>query len=278
MNIKKIIIGGLIVITLGVGVYYYYSYYGGATSDKKRKRKIVFRKKSNFSGADGKGVVGRTELTFDTPDKDAVVIDVPAMEAAFYKSSELPLIKSKLALIDKAYGVYIKNSARISNVKEEIIKAFIWVESAGNPNVIGGQSVGLMQINPPTAQDVIKMELKKGRLNNEEKAIIKKYLGNNVNFSNPTVTVSDLKKPEFNILIGTLYLGILIDEETTTYANRKICRLDYVITRYNQGYYKFRVGLKPSGDVAEVCSKVGITCGYIKKVLGVNGVLDILTA
>jgi hypothetical protein len=294
MNAKKIIIISLLSLTLIGGAYFLYrKLSSGATAESKRNRRIKFNTNpETTSSATGTG----STVEFLVGDS---IVDVPSLkESVNTTPTKIAQVRTTLATIGLKYGTIINNIASITNVRSEIIKSFIFVESGGDPNVIGGISVGLMQVNPTTAQDVIKMEIKKGRLSEAEKTIIKKHLPN-INWAAPIVTTADLKKPELNILIGALYIGILIDEETITekviiapsttvfggtlkteevsMMVKKI-RLDHVIVRYNQGYYKYIVGTKPSGNASAVCTKVGITCGYIKKILGTDGTLSLLLA
>ncbi|MEI7962049.1 MAG: transglycosylase SLT domain-containing protein [archaeon] len=291
MNAKKVIIISLLSLTLLGGAYFLYKKLSSsATAESKRNRRIKFNTNPTTSSIGG----NTTKVEFQVGDS---IIDIPSLPESFYDTTtKVAQVKMTLATIELKYGAYINNIAAITNVKPELIKSFIFVESNGDPNIMGGISVGLMQVNPTTAQDVIKMEIKKGRLNAQEKAIILKYLPN-INWANPVVTTADLKKPEFNILMGTLYMGILIDEETVTEkvviapatsifggelkteevsVMVKKIRLDHVIVRYNQGYYKYIVGTKPAGNTSTVCTKVGITFSYIKKILGTGGTLSLL--
>lgn len=288
--LKIVLITLLVASVLGIGIYSYIKLHTGATASAKKNRRLKFKRidTSNFSNA-----VGDSQITSG----DSIIL-VPSLNEAFFNDTQLTTVKLKLATIENTYGKYINNSAVISNVSPEIIKAFIFVESSGKANAVSptGCCFGLMQISPATAKDIIAMENRKGRLNDKEKAIIKKYKGSNANFSNLTITKEDLFKPELNILIGTIFIGILIDEEITDkvtdilgyendwlkgqvnpiYKTAKFVRMEFVIARYNGGYYKWSSKPKPVGTTTDVCTKTG-SCEYIKKILGTNGVLTILT-
>ena len=298
-NWKKGLIIAAIVVTLGLSSYIVVHNFVGATASKKKNRNIIFMPPVDGDAADTTDASVLDDTSSNASGKlitaNDSIIEVPALQDAFYSSgTQANSVKLGLQTIGNNYGQYIANIASFTNVKQEIIKSFIWVESAGNPNVISGASVGLMQVNPDTAHDTIRTEYLKGRLNDFEEAIIQNYLGS-VDFSNVTVTSDDLKKPELNILIGTMFLGQLMDEETYTsdtytgavndwinaavdpiFGQQKYIRLDFVIMRYNQGAYIFSSRQRPQGAVADCCPVSG-SCDYIKKILGVNGTLQLLT-
>ena len=74
-----------------------------------------------------------------------------------------------------------------------------------------------------------------------------------------------------NILIGAIYLGILIDEETE--GNE--VRLDKVVIRYNKGYYADKQGKGLIGDLDSLfASENTESKNYVLKLLGINGTLD----
>lgn len=261
MNYKKLIIGGLIVVLLAGSVYLISR--NGVSAETKKARRIVIQRQSLGGGLYPEVPVNSTD----------VFVRIPAT-TAYYKDSDVPLNKKAIDTITTSYGVYIDKIAKLTNVSSDILKAFIFVESGGNETIHYGGTFGLMQIDPASAGEIMAKEYKKGRLSNPERAIIRAYLGENYDFgSKALVPPEKLVKPELNILIGAIYLGLLIDEETHTKNGVKECRLDYVIARYNRGYYRFNKNTKPTGTVNEICEKLG-ACNYIKKIMGVNGILE----
>lgn len=207
-------------------------------------------------------------------------IKIPAIPISFYKPEDMPKIKEKVNEIKTKYGRYIKNSATISNVPEDLIASFIFIESRGEEKVInkGSQSTGLMQITPNSATDVLTLERTKGRLNDKEKSVLKQLLGaekfNKVikaNMGSTIITQQDLLIPELNILIGTIYLGMMIDRHT----EGETVRLDKVVVAYNAGMYAFKSGKGLVGDTQKLLASLpSETQNYIKKLVGKNGVLD----
>jgi soluble lytic murein transglycosylase-like protein len=217
----------------------------------------------------------------------ALSVQIPMTNRIFYSNSALVQNKTKLAEIGKKYFKEIKQAETLTNVPGALILSVIFTESAGNPNVVSYVgAAGLMQVMPQTANDVIYFENKAGRLTSKELVILKKYLGNRIlgplkqkylshkikenNYSGNVVVKADMLKPEFNILIGAMYLGLLIDQHSESSG----LRLDKALLRYAQGYF-----FKPaSGNVEQVLDHVkgksNEAYSYVLKVLGKNGLLE----
>lgn len=218
-----------------------------------------------------------------------LIVNIPEVAEAYkyYTDAVLPQNKAKLDSIKAQYGSIINYVSKITNVPVLLIIAFIFIESSSSPNAISpAGAVGLMQLKPASASDILVMEKMKNRLRPEEATILTKYLGarftdgimkmkylgNKVTVGNVKsatwVTKDDLLKPELNILIGSIYLAMLLAEES---KDGKL-RLDRVVVRYNKGY---RSDL-PSGTVHDVLASTKIpneSKDYIRKLLGVNGVI-----
>lgn len=205
--------------------------------------------------------------------------DVPLYTLAYYSGADITQIAAKLNGIKQQYGAITASIASLTNLPEQLIRGFIFIESGGMANAVGGASIGLMQIDPVTAHGMIFLENKKGRLTAGEKAVLYKYLGARLDLilkdkwmnQSQHVTAADLYNPEFNTLVGSIYLGILVDEHT----EGDVLRLDKIVSRYNRGYYS-KSGL--TGDLMAVYNaQPTITKSYILKLAGKNGVLDIMT-
>jgi soluble lytic murein transglycosylase-like protein len=208
-------------------------------------------------------------------------IKIPATERSYYSNAEYEQMKTKVAGIINTYKDIIWNVARLTNLPTEIIISLIWIESNGKENAISpAGAIGLMQLTLNTPTDMVYLENKKGRLTDEEKTIIRKYIGNRLdtilkmkyyNQYGIQFTQADLKKPELNILLGSIVFGLIMDEET---YNGQV-RLDRAIIRYNRSYLtKIQPG--SLADVLYIYS--GETSNYILKFIGKNGVLSLLTA
>lgn len=214
-------------------------------------------------------------------------IKIPSIPDKFYPDHVVPQIEDKIKnVIRPKYGKYINNISKISGVPVALIESFIFIESAGNEKAKSPYATGLMQLSPATASDVIVKEKGLGRLEKEEADILKKYLGsrfslvekvkpNQKSLGKTFVTNNDLFKPEFNILVGTILLGQLINEFT---EGGKL-RLDKVVTIYNGGRYS-KAGKKIisfKGDTKELLTQIPKeSSDYIKKLVGTQGVLDII--
>ena len=216
-----------------------------------------------------------------------LAVPIPMTPRIFYSNAALPQNKAKLDQIGKKYYKEIKQAEELTKVPGALILSVIFTESAGNPSVVSYVgAAGLMQVMPQTANDVIYLENKSGRLTQGELAILKNYLGTRINgplkqkylshkikennFSGNVVVRADMLKPEFNILIGAMYLGLLIDQHRETSG----LRLDKALLRYAQGYF-----FKPApGNVEQVLDHVKgkstEAYSYVLKVLGKNGLLE----
>ena len=200
------------------------------------------------------------------------------------------------------YGKEIKSISSMTKVSPEIIASFIAIESGGKKNVNdahGGATrgfatpyVGLCQFNRAFCFEVIEREKKEGRLSPAELTLLNKYgitfdskgqiTGTGVE-RNSNNTIRAIKKdvaikPELNILIGTLYIGQYIDSTWGTEKDGTI-RMDRVITYYNWGKGGFDKNNLNIANLERIMSIVpDETTGYIKKMIGKNGALDVATS
>lgn len=212
-------------------------------------------------------------------------IKIPALKESFYNSDSAKLNEDKIVnVIRPKFGKYIDNISEMTGVPVELIEAFIFIESGGNPNAQSPYAVGLMQVGLATGSDTLIFEKGAGRLQDEEAAILKKYLGSRYSLIEKVkpkqksigktfITKADLLKPELNILIGSILLKQLCDEFT---ENGKV-RLDKVVAVYNGGRYsKSNKKVIPfKGTTKELLAIVPKeTSAYVLKLIGTNGILD----
>ena len=209
-------------------------------------------------------------------------------EKGFYPESAVPAIKKKLAGIYDTYKNDIDLAVKLVNIPKSLIISIIFEESGGIKTLISSAgAVGLMQIKPQGANDTIFLENKYGRLSIAEKeylreligddrltAILKqKYLGHKIkenDFKGNVISRTDLTNSRFNILTGSILLGLLIDQHTTN----GVVRLDKAIIRYGQGYF-----FKPTGDTIEetlesIKNRKEVY-NAVLKILGKNGLIKI---
>jgi soluble lytic murein transglycosylase-like protein len=206
-------------------------------------------------------------------------------------------VKGQVENIMKKYGAFIRTASENAKIPAQVIASFIAVESGGNPTAGGASSPtqGLMQWNRTYAKNILETENRLGRLTPEEKSILAKY-GVTFNAQGQTrvITQADAIKPELNILIGTILLGQYADsyhdggKSTIVGGVRRKwavddkngeLRLDRMIAVYNAGAYgdagsKARTGTHDSAR--QLADNVNaVTSSYIKKMLGVNGAMDV---
>lgn len=193
-------------------------------------------------------------------------------------------IEAQLRKIWTNYGKYIQFASKESGIPSEVLVSFISVESGGNPTAGGSGSAtqGLMQFNKNYVKAQLKNEFTSKRLSDAEKSKLAAY-GFNFDASGNTrdFTQADLIKPELNILVGSIVLGQLIDQPFGTQNGN--LRLDKVITAYNSGLYskwsKIAIASKSTNakQLHDELSGNKTTQYYIRKILGLNGSLDIST-
>jgi hypothetical protein len=212
-------------------------------------------------------------------------LKIPFTQLKFYQDGQKKAIADRIKVIESKYGNIIRNISNLTGVNEEIIKAFIFIESRGEETAQSPYAIGLMQVGLATASDALILEKSSGRLSAEEEAILKKYMGNIPQFDKlkpnqksigkTWVTKDVLFKPELNILIGSIVLKQLIDE----FTEDGVPRLDKVAVIYNAGRYG-GIGKKTIAHKGTTEELVGILpkepSSYITKLVGTNGVLDII--
>jgi soluble lytic murein transglycosylase-like protein len=215
-------------------------------------------------------------------------VALPMTTAAYYPTSQAGMVRQRIVEIRQQYSRLIEQSSELTRVPAGLIAGLIFVESNGRASAVSSAgAVGLMQLKPQSANDAIFLENRMERLTDAERAIIvrylgaraegifrMKYLGHKLPQNNQTgnvVTKEDLVKPEFNILVGSMLLGLLIDQHT----EGSVLRLDKAVVRYNQGYF-----YKPPGDtIAQTLDSARLRSAeaynYILKMVGKNGALEV---
>ena len=214
-------------------------------------------------------------------------VAIPMISTPFYAKEKTPQLKSALAGIAKRYYNSIRLAEHLTKVPGAIILSIIFAESAGDENVISSAgAVGLMQLKPQTAHDTLVQENNFKRLSTSEINILKNHLGARLdsilaqrylgqklksnNYSGNVITKTDLLNPEFNILVGSIYLGLLIDQ----HEEKGTLRLDKVVLRYNQGYFYKPKGNTIKETLVSAKKRSEEAYAYVLKVVGKNGLLE----
>jgi hypothetical protein len=216
-----------------------------------------------------------------------LAIKIPSITGKFYPDYAVPQIKDKInSVIEAKYGKLIDNISRITGLNRDIILSFIFIESAGKENAETPYAVGILQVSKATASDALIKEKGRDRLSGEEAEMVKKYLGERYSIIEKVkpkqttigktfITREDLLKVEFNLLVGSIILKQLIDE----FTENGVARLDKVAVLYNTGRFS-KVGkdvIAHKGTTDELIAKIPVGQGdYVKKLLGVNGLLDLI--
>lgn len=223
---------------------------------------------------------------------DILGIPIPAIPISYYPTSQVDQIASSVEVINAQFGSLIQQSSGISNLPWQLETAIIFIESDGNPNAVSNSgAIGLMQITPESAYETIRIESVNKRLSDQEKSLILKYLPDfdftihfgslineplNSDLSDKIKTA--LLNPEFNILIGGIYLRYCLDSNK---IGGKI-RLDKAIIFYDFGPSRISIYDNPLfrySDINSLYMESFLpleTRDYILKLIGVNGILDII--
>lgn len=223
-----------------------------------------------------------------------VIIKRRYTDLAFYQKKESAEFRAIRSDLMARYGREMRQAATLANVPLTVLQGIILIENATlNPSFVNPFGfVGLGQINTDTASDVIIREKKKKRLSNAEIDVLRKQLGKRldvlfladvdpkkagnqpIDLGYSIVNNTDLKNPEFNLMVSAMYVSQLIDEELEATANGELVRLDRVIVRYNQGYYYKINRVKTDTLIAQLPKQPK---DYIKKMVGANGMMETLT-
>jgi soluble lytic murein transglycosylase-like protein len=223
---------------------------------------------------------------------------IPALKASFYTDAQVATNVKPIISRIKASAYYPKVIAYSNRMgmPVEFLVAIIGTESGGNnvgENSFG--AIGLTQMTRATAYDTILKEVKLGFLMDFEKDYIKKMVPalKTKNFAIKAGVFEGLypvsrgstiwnqlgtalKDPEFNIFMSSMRLSQLAYQFRDSQG---VPQLHKVLGRYNgtiatgERVAKY----KNAWDAASASDVPTETRNYIKKVLGVNGFLDVMT-
>jgi len=80
--------------------------------------------------------------------------NLPALNQSFYNASSAKMIEEKIKnVIRPNYGAIITKISQLTGVNSELIEAFIFIESSGDPTAQTPYAYGLMQVGLATASD-----------------------------------------------------------------------------------------------------------------------------
>lgn len=222
-----------------------------------------------------------------------VAIKVPDVNRSFtqgsYKYSDPAVAKANKAVLDKIYadlGTFITRWGIEFEVDDSIIAGFIATESGGKntpPNKY--DATGLMQMTPNSVWEIlVKWQVMvNSPLSAKAISFFNKAIPSSKNFNANTLPSSAVKSeirkalqnnPEFNIAIGTATLRWLLE----AFKDGNIASVNKVMVSYNAGYYSMRNKVKGIMTTQELINNKSIPVesrGYLLKMLGVNGFLDL---
>lgn len=222
-----------------------------------------------------------------------VEFKVPDVNRSFsqgsYKYSNKSVIDANKGILDKVvknYSKFINTWGEEFEIDNSIIAGFICTESGGTnapPNKY--DATGLMQVTPNTVWEILAkwQVMVKTPLSEKAKSFFNKAIPSSKKFNSNTLPSSAVKSeirsalqrnPEFNIAIGTAVLRWLLE----AFKDGDVAHLNKVMVSYNAGYYSMRNKVKGKMTTEQLLNNKTIPLesrGYLLKMLGVNGFLDI---
>ena len=222
-----------------------------------------------------------------------IAIKVPDVNRSFaqgsYKYSDPATLKANKAVLDKIYntfGGYISKWGTEFEIDDSIISGFIATESGGKntaPNQYN--ATGLMQLTPNTVWEVLAKwdNMVDTPLSDMATSFFNKAIQSSIDFDSSTAPtdavknqiISALQKnPEFNIAIGSATLRWLLE----AFKDGNVAGINKVMVSYNAGYYAMRNKVKGVLTTEQIINNKSFPLesrGYLLKMLGVNGFLDL---
>jgi hypothetical protein len=224
-----------------------------------------------------------TKFDFTVPQLNNYFVQKGGID--YSKSHIIESHKKMINDVEKNYGKIIDKWADVFDIDRGIIISFICTESGGKnaPRNFAG-AIGLMQVTAPTAYEIIAKwgTQVKVPLSAETKTLLKSKVSSSSSWnSNRLMTSSDktqiesaLKNVEYNIAVGTATIRWMIE----AFNKIGVGGLDKVMVAYNAGYYGKRNKIK-NMTVVQLANAKDIlkaeTRGYIVKMLGVHGFMDL---
>jgi hypothetical protein len=214
-----------------------------------------------------------------------LTIELPMVQQSYkyYDQGSITSRKASYTKLVSLYGNYVQQAVTLNNLPAHLLEAVVLVENdrIDVDSVSAAGAVGIAMIKPLSATDILVTARKKRLLSAEKQAVLKKRLGSRMSqvlaadLGKTIITAADLKDPEFSLMLAGIYLSLLIAEHQSESSSW----LQYVVARYNQGYYLLTARKIPRGlSVPELIKQVPGECkNYLVKMLGVRGWLDILT-
>ncbi len=182
-------------------------------------------------------------------------------------------------LVEK-YDSVVSEVSTLARVPRWLIYGIMAVENPkGNPasQINADKATGLMMVTPPTANDTVRIALRKGLLQEGQKEILTKKIGatDTANLLKDKygvvnhITATDLKDVTLNLMLGAAKLSNLIDKFGTDSLHK-------VLACYNQGDYYLSTKGYTNFSLAKLYATTGSHRDYLQKTLGAHGSLDII--
>jgi hypothetical protein len=205
---------------------------------------------------------------------------IPLTSKSFYTVAQAKQNKKALTSLTNRFGNEMAAAARNSNIPLWLLQGLVLVENLpGNATIVNSyNAVGLGQLVPAGAHDVVRLEAKAGKLTPSERAILRticpavdtahKWKDSSKELK---ITTKMLQNSAFNLQVAAIYLSSLVD--LATFENQ--VRYDLIIIGYNTSYFNLKAKAE---KWASLTTDALITSGipkesqnYITKFVGRNG-------
>lgn len=215
-----------------------------------------------------------------------------------FRASDVAAHRANADRLKAKYGNLIEQTCTMNNVPESLFMALLLTENEqGKPDSVSSAgAIGLGQIKPMVAADMIHTANRRKLLGADKKTVLRAEIGSMLD---SLLAVGDtgvfrsalwqdrmrqpLTSPRFNLMVSGLITGMFVGDHGLSGE----LRYDYVALRYNQGYYvlsgnDIAKSLTPVGLYSAVGDKLKPTNrreaqAYLIRVCGAYGWLDILT-
>jgi hypothetical protein len=281
---RKIVFALLLSAAVSIGGYFLYRRY--------RQNQAIANDPTN----DGKGYLRASERTWDITKATAIGLgDGFTGTFSIKRGGTFPMLKDSQeswtakdreknkaaieALVSK-YNAIVDDISNLCLVPRWLIYGIMAVENpAGNPaaQIRADKATGLMMVTPPTANDTIRIAVRKGLLKDEHKEILTEKIGSTDTQAllkdkygvTNHITANDLKDETLNLMVGAAKLSNLIDKYGTEALHK-------VLACFNQGDYYLQTKGYADYSLAKLYATTGPHRDYLQKTIGKDGSMDII--
>jgi hypothetical protein len=281
---KKTVLALLLSAAVSLGGYFLYRRY--------RQNQAI----ANDPANDGKGYIRAAERTWEITKATSIGLGDGFTDTfTLQRGGTFPLLKDSqeswtakdrqknkaaIEVLVSKYHVLVDEISNLCSVPRWLIYGIMAVENPmGNPTaqIRADKATGLMMVTPPTANDTIRIAVRKGLLKDEHREILTQKIGSSHTQAlikdkygvTNHITANDLKDETLNVMVGAAKLSNLIDKYGTQALHK-------VLACFNQGDYYLQTKGYADYPLAKLYATAGPHRDYLQKTLGKDGSMDII--